>query len=88
MIEISFLIYAFLCDLRLSREADENCSLLGYYAASSGNSLPTFRNNLSVPSSSVKTVSAAVAITRIHETVGRKIRLLGPIGRTETSVRS
>jgi len=32
------------------REVDENCALLGYYAASSGNSLPTFRDNLSVPS--------------------------------------
>ena len=30
------------------REVDENCALLGYYAASSGNSLPTFRDNLSV----------------------------------------
>jgi hypothetical protein len=26
----------------------ENCSLLGYYAASSGNFLPTFRDNLLV----------------------------------------
>ena len=25
-----------------------NCALLGYYAASSGNFLPTFRDNLSV----------------------------------------
>jgi len=33
------------------REVDENCALLGYYAASSGNSLRTFRGNLSVPSS-------------------------------------
>jgi len=32
-------------------EAAENCALLGYYTASSGNSLPTFRDNLSVPSS-------------------------------------
>ena len=31
-------------------EVDENCSLRGYYASSSGNFLPTFRNNLSVPS--------------------------------------
>jgi hypothetical protein len=30
-------------------EVDENCALLGYYAASSGNSLPTFRDNLPVP---------------------------------------
>ena len=32
-------------------EIDENCSLLNYSAASSGNFLPTFRDNLSVPSS-------------------------------------
>jgi hypothetical protein len=29
----------------------ENCALLGHYAASSGNLLPTFRHNLSVSSS-------------------------------------
>ena len=28
-------------------EVDENCALLSYYAASSGNLLPTFRDNLS-----------------------------------------
>jgi hypothetical protein len=33
------------------REIDENCFVLRYYAACSGNSLPTFRDNLSVPSS-------------------------------------
>ena len=33
------------------REVDENCALLGYYAARSVNYLPTFRDNLSVPSS-------------------------------------
>jgi hypothetical protein len=32
-----------------------SCALLGYYAAGSGNSLPTFRKNLSVPSLRVKT---------------------------------
>jgi len=32
------------------READENCALLGYYAASGRNFLPTFRVNLSIPS--------------------------------------
>ena len=36
------------------REVAENCALLGYYAVSSGNSLPTFRDNLSVPSSGFK----------------------------------
>jgi hypothetical protein len=32
-------------------EADENCTSLGYYAVSSGDSLPAFWGNLSVPSS-------------------------------------
>jgi len=35
----------------LHRKVDENWTLLGYYAASSGNSLPMFWYNLSVPSS-------------------------------------
>ena len=34
-------------------EADENCTLLVYYATSTGNFLQTFRDNLSVPSSGV-----------------------------------
>jgi hypothetical protein len=33
------------------REVAENCALLSYYAASTGDFLPTFRDNLSVPSS-------------------------------------
>ena len=33
-----------------SREVEQNCALLCHYTASSANSLPTFRNNLSVPS--------------------------------------
>jgi len=40
--------------LGFRREVDKNCSLLGCYAASSGNSLPTFRNNISVPSLRIK----------------------------------
>jgi len=32
----------------LRREVDENCALLGYYAASSGDYLPTFRDILFV----------------------------------------
>jgi len=35
----------------LCHEVDEIWTLLGYYAAYNGNSLPTFRVNLSVPSS-------------------------------------
>jgi hypothetical protein len=37
-----------------SHEVDENCSLLGYYAAIIGSSLPTLRDNLSVSFSGVK----------------------------------
>ena len=33
-----------------SREVEKNCALLVYYASSSGNFLPTFRDNLSVSS--------------------------------------
>jgi len=35
-------------------EVDENCAPLGYYAASGGNSLQTFQDNLLVPSSKIK----------------------------------
>ena len=38
------------------REVNENCPLQGYYAASSGNSLSTFRENLLVPSSRAKKI--------------------------------
>jgi len=45
-------------------QVNENCVLLGCYAASSGNSLPTFRDNLSFPFSWVKS-------TRSHELLRR-----------------
>ena len=32
----------------------ENCALMGYYAANSDNLLPTFRDELSVPSTRIK----------------------------------
>jgi hypothetical protein len=35
------------------REVDENCAVLGYYAASSGDLVPTLRDNPSVPSSRI-----------------------------------
>ena len=37
----------------LENTAQGNCALLGYYAVSSSNFLPTVRYNLSVPSSRV-----------------------------------
>jgi hypothetical protein len=33
---------------------DKNCSVMGYYAAGSGNFIPTFQDNLSMPSSGFK----------------------------------
>jgi hypothetical protein len=36
------------------RDVDEICTLLGYYETSSGYLLQTFRDNVSVPSSTVK----------------------------------
>jgi len=37
-----------------TNQVHENCTLLGYYAVSSGNFLPKYRDKLSVPSSGVK----------------------------------
>jgi hypothetical protein len=34
------------------------CAFLGYYAVSCGNCLPTFRDNVSVPSTKVKTLDS------------------------------
>jgi len=57
------------------REVDEVCALLGFYAAHSGNSLPTYQDNLSVPSSGVK-----------KSVIYRHLKR-GPIVCTETAVR-
>jgi hypothetical protein len=35
------------------RDVDEICAILGYYAAQSGSSVPTFRDSVSVPPSRV-----------------------------------
>ena len=50
----------------------ENSALLGYYAASSGNLLPTFRDNLSVPSSEVKNPKDENGTGRLSRNVGQK----------------
>jgi hypothetical protein len=44
-------ISGFCCDV------DDICALLGYYAASNGNPLPTFQDTVSVPPSRVKNIS-------------------------------
>ena len=46
--------------LGFRRKVAENCALLGYYAASSENFLPTFRDNLSVPNSGFKNQIAII----------------------------
>ena len=51
------------------REEDENCGLLGCYAASSGNGLPKFGDNLSVP-------SAENGTHRLPRNVGNELPLL------------
>jgi hypothetical protein len=43
-------------------EVDEKCVLLGCYVACCGNSLPTFRDNTSVPSSRVKNQEARARV--------------------------
>ena len=46
--ESKFVISGFCC------EVSENCTLVGYYAVSNGNFLPTFWDNLSFPFSAFK----------------------------------
>ena len=48
MVRLSFLVIGRLYPREISLSL-ENCALLSYYAASTGNSLPTFRENLWVP---------------------------------------
>jgi hypothetical protein len=49
-------IFVKLCSLKITYYY-ETCGLLGYYTASRANCLPTFRDNVSVPSSRVKSPS-------------------------------
>jgi len=48
------------------REVGENCILLGSYATSSGNSLPTFRDNVSVPSCRVSNPRTTSVVASCH----------------------
>jgi len=83
------------------REVAENCALLGYYAASSGHFLPTFRDSLLQGSRIQKKASSAARIRgRVWTvksvssigTTGFVLRSwtvrMGPIGCPETSVRN
>ena len=51
----------------LEKRRDENCAVLGYYAASSGNSLPAFRDNLSVPPAKVKNSKRKPNTTHVND---------------------
>ena len=54
-------------------EVGKQYGLLGYYAASSGNFLPTFRNNISVPSSGFQNKKLSLSAqygVRIGKSVG------------------
>ena len=50
------------------RELDEICTLLGYYTALKGSPVPTFRDNLSVPSSMVKKTKKKI-VRNYHSTL-------------------
>ena len=52
-------------DSGFRREADKNCTLLRYYAASNGDSLTTFRDNLSDPSSRAKILTPEECTSQI-----------------------
>jgi len=54
-------------------EIDENCILLGYYGTSSGNSLPTLRCNLLVPSSRGKNVTRKLGGSYCGVYVGKSV---------------
>ena len=51
-------------------QVDEICPLLRYCAASSGNSLTMFQDNLSVPSSRVNCMTIEVGADRLSRNVG------------------
>jgi hypothetical protein len=53
---VSTLFLAIFPSSGFHHEVAENCALLSHYAAGSGNSIPAFRDNQSVSSSTVKTL--------------------------------
>jgi len=56
------------------RIQSEICAFLGYFAVYSGNSLPTFRDNLTVPSSRVKQFkNAGKQIELVWSVIGSRV---------------
>ena len=64
------------------RDVDEIGVLLGCCTAYSGNSAPTFRDNLAIPSSRVKKSK------KNDSSSTSSVLMMGPIGCPETSVRN
>ena len=66
--------------LGFRRQVAKNCAFLGYYAASGDNSLPTFRDNLLVPSSGFKdpfvSLNPENGADSLSRNVGKKLPLL------------
>jgi hypothetical protein len=54
------------------REVPENCTLLGYYAANSGSSLPTFRGQLIGPIFQGRFLTLEDKTDRLSRNVGKK----------------
>jgi len=54
----------------------ENCALLSYYTESSGNLLPTFRDNLSVSLSRLKKSSSLKMRQIMSRNVGKELPLI------------
>ena len=67
-------------DIRLPPRSRWNCTLLDYYAAISGNSLLTFRDNLSVPSSGLKNANGFLnpgdGTDSLSRNIGKKLQVL------------
>jgi hypothetical protein len=71
------------------READENCALLGYYTASSGNSLPTFRDKLPAHFQGSTILDTYQRFGMTYQSHFQVIPLkMGPKGCPETAIRN
>jgi hypothetical protein len=55
------------------RDIEETCALLGYYAALNGKPLPTFRDNVWVPSSRVRKSKKKIALVDGTDTLSRNV---------------
>ena len=77
MLRLSIYIYSHVLWWQ-GNSASDICAVLGYYSAHSGNSLPTFRDNLSIPSSMVRNLCSWKYWPL----------MMGPIGCPVTSVRN